>query len=271
MSRHSLTDREWNTIRNFLPAERPCRQGRRWCPHRQIISGILWILATGAAWRDVPEEFGNWATVYGRFRRWKNEGLWDRIHNRLLSRFDHLGRIDRSLWCVDGSVVRAHRVAAGALLRSGGCELQALGRSRGGFSTKIHIVADANGTLLSVTATPGQSGEAPEFHHVMLGVAVCSDFRSTRPRAVAGDKGYSSQAIRDWLNQRSIKAVIPKRSNERRRGRFAAQLYRRRNIVERTIGHLKEFRRIATRFDKCASSYIAFIKIAATRILLKSI
>ena len=172
MSRHSLTDHEWNTIRNFLPAERPCRKGRRyWCPHREIISGILWILATGAPWRDVPEEFGKWATVYGRFRRWNIEGLWDRIHHRLLGRFDHLGEIDRLLWCVDGSVIRAHRVAAGALLRSGGSEYQALGRSRGGFSTKIHIVTDAKGKLLSVTATPGQCGEAPEFPNVMQHVA----------------------------------------------------------------------------------------------------
>ncbi len=271
MSRHSLTDHEWNTIRTFLPPERPRRKGRRWCPHRKIISGMLWILATGAAWRDVPEEFGNWATVYGRFRRWNNEGLWDRIHRRLLSRFDHLGRIDRGLWCVDGSVVRAHRAAAGALRRSGGWESQALGRSRGGFSTKIHLVTDAIGNLLSVTATPGQSGEAPEFPHVMQDVAVRFDPKSRRPRAVAGDKGYSSQAIHDWLSHRSIKAVIPKRSHERRPGRFPAKQYRRRNIVERTIGRLKEFRRIATRYDKYASSYIAFIKIAATRIMLKNI
>jgi len=75
MSRHSLTDHEWNAIRNFVPAERPCRPGRRWCSHREIISGILWILATDAAWRDVPKEFGKWGTVYGRFRRWNKEGL----------------------------------------------------------------------------------------------------------------------------------------------------------------------------------------------------
>lgn len=271
MSRHSLTDSEWNTIRKFLPAERPRRKGRQWCSHRQIISGILWILATGAAWRDVPEEFGKWGTVYGRFRRWKNEGLWDRIHRRLLGRFDHRGKIDRMLWCVDGSVVRAHRVAAGALHRSGGSEIQALGRSRGGFSTKIHIVTDGKGHVLSVRATPGQSGEAPQFPHVMRDVVICSANQARRPRAVAADKGYSSKAIREWLQKRSIKAVIPKRSNEHREGRFAATLYRRRNIVERTIGQLKEFRRIATRFDKHASSYIAFIKLAATRIMLKSI
>lgn len=271
MSRHSLTDREWNTIRNFLPAERPNRKGRSWCPHRQIISGIFWILTTGAAWRDVPEEFGKWSTVYGRFRRWKNEGLWDRIHRRLLGRFDHGGRIDRLLWCVDGSVVRAHRVAAGALQRFGGGELQALGRSRGGFSTKLHVVTDANGILLSVTLTPGQSSEAPEFAHVMQAVAVRSRARTRRPSAVAGDKAYSTRAIRGWLSARSITAVIPKRSNELYECDFSAVNYRRRNIVERTIGRLKEYRRVATRFDKHASSYLAFIKLAATRMMLKII
>ena len=271
MSRHSLTDCEWKTIRKFLPAERPNRKGRRWCSHRQIISGIFWILATGAAWRDVPGEFGNWSTIYGRFRRWNNEGLWDRIHRRLLGRFDHLGRVARDLWCVDGSVVRAHRVAAGALRRFGGGELQALGRSRGGFSTKIHVVTDAIGTLISVTLTPGQSSEAPEFPHVMQAVAVSSRAKTRRPSAVAWDKAYSTRAIRGWLSKRSITAVIPKRSNELRAGDFSAKTYRRRNIVERTIGHLKEYRRVATRYDKHASTYIAFIKLAATRMMLKTI
>ena len=180
------------------------------------------------------------------------------------------GRIDRFLWCVDGSVVHAHRAAARALLRSGGSELQALGKSKRGVSTKIHVVTDAKDNLLSVTAAPGKCRKESEFPHVMRNFAVSFETRVQRPNAATGDNEESSRAIREWLTKRSIKVVIPKRSNEHRNGRFSATLYRRRNIVERTIGHLKKFRRVATRFNKHAKNHIAFIKIAATRIMLKT-
>ena len=70
MSRHNLTDQEFNAIRVFLPAENNGQAGRPWKPHRQVINGIMFVLRTGVAWRDVPQEFGNWKTIYNRFRRW---------------------------------------------------------------------------------------------------------------------------------------------------------------------------------------------------------
>ena len=270
MSRHDLTDREWNAIRVYLPAERPRRPGRPWAPHRRVINGILWVLAAGCGWRDLPAEFGKWQTIYNRFRRWTQEGLWDRILSCLLRRLDRCGRVDRSLWCVDGSVVRAHRVAAGGRRDRKWPETQALGRSRGGYSTKIHVVTDAKGLLLGVTVTAGQEGEAPEFPRVMRSVKLGLQQKRRRPRAVAGDKAYSTRAIREWLTSRGIKDVIPRPSNQRRTGRFPRHTYRKRNIVERVIGHLKESRRVATRYDKLASSYVAMITIAAIRHLLRT-
>ena len=114
MSRYSLTDREWNSIRVFLPEERPKKPGRPWMPHRQIIDGILWVLRTGCVWADVPREFGKSKTIYNRFRRWTREGLWEKIFESLIRHRDASGKINRSLWCVDSSVIRAHRVASGA-------------------------------------------------------------------------------------------------------------------------------------------------------------
>lgn len=271
MSRHDLTDREWNAIRPLLPAERSGRPGRPWVDHRMVINGILWIVATGAPWRDLDSQFGSWKTVYNRFRRWQKEGLWERLMLKRLRNLERQGRIDRTLWCVDGSVVRAHRCASGALPKSDENDAKnALGRSQGGYSTKLHLLTDSRGRVLSATATPGQRNESTEFENLFSQCPLSLHLRSKRPEAVAGDKGYSSKAIRDWLRSREIKDTIPTRINEAANPRFARKRYRRRNIVERVIGWLKESRRIATRYDKLIDSYLCFIQIAAWRLMMKS-
>lgn len=273
MSRHILTNREWIAIRVFLPAERANRPGRPWSPHRRIINGILWVLGTGCSWADVPFRFGKPKTIYNRFRRWTREGLWDRVFETLIQERNAHGKINRSLWCVDSSVIRAHRVASGARKEGRDAEenakKHALGRSRGGYSTKIHVATDAKGLPLAVTLTPGQAGETPEFGHLIKSIPLNLYHRSKRPKAIAGDMAYSANATRTYLEKHGIADVIPKRPNEQRRPRFARALYKKRNIVERVIGWLKESRRIATRYEKLAEHYLAMIKITAIRLILK--
>lgn len=272
MSRHDLTEQEFDAIRHFLPAQRSNRRGRPWANHRCAINGMLWILHTGSPWRDLPSEFGKWQTVYNRFRRWINEGLWNRIVSKLLHRLDGLGKIERSLWCVDGTVVRAHRCAAGMIPQSEeNDELNALGRSRGGYSTKLHVMTDAKGNLLAVCATGGQKHESTQLQCMLENCMLSLHRLDQRPEALVGDKGYSSKAIRTLIRNLSICDVIPTRSNESSDTDFDRDTYRKRNIVERVIGWLKESRRIATRYDKLTSSYLAFVLLASIRRLLKAI
>ena len=272
MSRHDLTDEEYVAIRSFLPAQKKRSPGRPWKDHRTVINGIFWVLATGSPWRDLPVEFGKWQTVYGRFRRWLNEGLWDRIFSRFLHRLSKIEGIDLSLWCIDGSVIRAHRSASGGSKQSPENDAKnALGRSQGGYSTKLHLLTDRIGNILSVTATPGQSHESKEFENLIQSCPLSLHRVASRPDAVAGDKGYSSGAIRNWLRKRQIKDVIPTKSNEKRNPRFPKKLYKQRNIVQCTIGWLKEFRRIAMRFDKHVESYLCFVKLAAIRWMTNSV
>ena len=272
MSRHNLTDLEWKTIRRFLPRERTGKAGRPWKSHRQVIDGIVFVLRTGIPWPDLPSEFGKFKTVYNRFRRWVKSGLWLKIIESLMGRLLKEGAIDFELWCVDGTVIRAHRVASGArkgeLTSDENAEKHALGRSRGGYSTKLHFFTDARGIPLGVTATPGQKHEAPEFENLMQACLVNTFRKEKRPDALAGDKGYSSKSIRDYISKLEINDVIPTRSNETPNDDFDKSLYRHRNIVERLIGWLKENRRIATRFDKTIDSYLAMIHIAIARMII---
>src|ERR671933_867638 len=127
----ALTDAQWRRLEPLLPPERP-RTGRPNHEHRTILNGILWVLRSGAPWRDLPERFGPVGTVSSRFYRWRQAGIWQRVLEALQTKAEAAGLIEWDLHFVDSSVVRAHQHAAGARRsRDGGSE-EALGRSRGG-------------------------------------------------------------------------------------------------------------------------------------------
>jgi transposase len=112
MSRHRLTDEQWELIADLFPA--PAKTGRPPTDRRQVMDAILWILSTGAPWRDLPEDdFCPWETVYGLFDAWNENGMLDNILQRLQANAADAGQIDGQLWCIDGTIVRAHRCAGG--------------------------------------------------------------------------------------------------------------------------------------------------------------
>lgn len=115
MRRHELSDEDWRLVAPLLPKQ---ARGGRWNDHRTTLSGMLWILRTGAPWRDLPERFGRWQSVYDRFSRWRRDGTFDRVAKALRIRLDRQGKIDWDMWCIDGTSVRAARSAAGASKKS---------------------------------------------------------------------------------------------------------------------------------------------------------
>lgn len=262
--RHELTDQQWEQLRPLLPPQKP-PTGRPAVDHRRILNGILWLLRTGAPWRDLPERYGPWRTVASRFYRWRRAGLWDRLFAAVQQQADARGHLDWGLHFVDGTIIRAHQHAAGAPSKDPTAE--ALGRSQGGFSTKVHLRAEGGGNLITLVLTPGQQHEATVFESLMAQGAVKRAGRGRpkrRPQRVAGDKAYSSGKIRHYLRQHGIRMTIPRRQNERRTGPFDRALYRLRARVECLINRLKQYRRLATRYDKCAVNYRAMWVIAAT-------
>jgi len=111
--RGDLTNEQWERLQQFLPPQKP-RTGRPALDHRTVLNGILWVLRTGAPWRDLPERYGKWTTVYSRFQRWRKAGVWDRILKDVQTLVDQDGNVDWEIHFVDSTIVRAHQHAAGA-------------------------------------------------------------------------------------------------------------------------------------------------------------
>lgn len=113
MIRHGLTDEQWTIVSPFIPVS-SARTGRPARDRREMLDAILWVLVTGAAWRDLPEIFGPWETVYYYFAWWQRTGVFQRILQALQVKLDDQGKLDWSAWCVDGTSIRASRAAGGA-------------------------------------------------------------------------------------------------------------------------------------------------------------
>ena len=267
MRRKELTNTQWKRLKPLLPPQKP-QTGRPALNQRCIISGILWLLRTGAPWRDLPKRFGCWSTVASRFYRWQQAGIWQHLFEAVQQQADAEGRLNWDVHYVDGTIVRAHQHAAGS---PRGAEAEALGRSQGGFSTKVHVRAASEQHLMNFVLSPGQRHEALGFEPLMAGGAVKRvgwGRPKQRPGRIVGDKAYSSRQIRAYLRAHGIRITIPHKANEHVGCPFDRSLYRLREQVERLINRMKQNRRIATRYEKCADNYGARWLIAATLLWL---
>lgn len=167
-----------------------------------------------------------------------------------------------------GADIRLHRGARPCLSRRGkrGQQGQALGRSRGGFSTKIHLKTDFDGHPIAFDLTGGEKGDAPHFP-ILLELGPNVD-----PRAAIGDKGYASKANRQAARDRGIVPVIPHKANEKEKPTFFAKtLYKGRAPIEQAFGKLKRFKCIALRCEKTKRNFAAFVALTAGFILAKSV
>ena len=237
------------------------------------MGAILWVLRTGAPWRDLPERFGPWSTAWSRFRRWTAAGVWQRLVEALQREADRARRLDWQTHYIDGTIVRAHQHAAGA---PGGQEEEALGRSCGGFSTKVHVRAEGGGKPMAFVLSGGERHESLFVEALLAVGSVRREGRGrprVRPACLVGDRGYSYPRVRRVLARRGIRAVIPRRSDQRPGDRRHRSLdraaYRERNRVERLVNRLKQFRRVATRYEKRAASYLAMLTLAALLLWLR--
>src|ERR671910_2449338 len=245
MDRMVLRDDQWERIAPLVPgkAEDPGRSG---ADNRRFVEAVLWIVRVGAPWRDLPEAFGNWNSIFQRFRRWVRSGVFDQIFEALSD------DVDFEYVIVDGTIVRVHQHGTGA---QGGTHNQAIGRSRGGLTTKIVALVDALGNLVRFVLLPGQ-------RHDSVGVAPL--LKDLDFDALLADKAFDGDTLRADLNDRGAVAVIPPKSNRATDIPCDFEMYKWRHLVENFFCKIKEFRRIATRYDKTDTSFAAMIQLVGS-------
>jgi putative transposase len=141
-----------------------------------------------------------------------------------------------------------------------GADAQGLGRSRGGLSTKIHAAGDALGLPVRLLASPGQRNDIAFAHDLVDGF---------QPGATIADKGYDANHLVASIGAMGAEVVIPPKRNRKQQRDYDADLYKQRNIIERFFSKLKQFRRVATRYDKLLANFMGFVKLAAIAIWLR--
>ncbi|HCQ8188736.1 TPA: IS5 family transposase [Proteus mirabilis] len=242
MPRLMLTDDSWKLLSRIMYLT-----GRIYnkSEHRMTLEGILFRMRTGIPWRDLPEEFGDWNTVFRRFNLWSKKGVMTEI-------FQFLSRLNDPQWLfIDGSIVKTHQDGANVISPSE----QAIGRSRGGNSTKIHLAVDSGGLPMHFELSGGQ------VHDVSYGESLI--LCSPEAEVVVADKGYDSQALRDLIKSRNAQHVIPRKGNSKQgNDDIDWCLYRYRHLVENAFLKVKKYRAVATRYEKLARNYESLVALA---------
>lgn len=210
-----------------------------------MLTAIFYVLRTGIPWRDLPPCFGPWSSVYTRFRRWCADGLFAQVL-ALVTR----GATGR-LRCIDCSHIKLHQHGANP---RGGQAAQAMGRTKGGLNTKLAAVVEGGGRAVAITLAAGQRHDLHAIDPLLP---------SLRCRRAVGDKGFDADTFRSRLRRQRTWICIPPKRSRRTPVDFHRGYYRRRHKVENFFGRIKRFRRISTRYDKLAVTFLGFVQLAA--------
>ena len=213
-------------------------------PLESVLRAILFVLYEGCGWRAVDQEEASWNSVYQYYRRWCHEGTWQKL-------WDLLTPATRGkTGYLDSTQVKVHRAGLNA---AGGRDQQAIGKTKGGWNTKVHALVDAAGVSLVLLLSPGHEADISHASGILEEEVL---------RKLVADKGYDSDKLRSWLRSRGITACIPPKSNRVRHISFSRSSYRKRHLIENFFAAIKIFRRVATRYDKLAETFFGWVILA---------
>jgi transposase len=219
---------------------------------RRFIEGVWYIARSGCQWRLLPEYYGNWRAVHMRFKEWSDKGIWQQLFESM-----HTGA-DKQEVMIDATIVRAHACSAG--YKKDSQTLEALGRSKGGFSTKIHALVDALGNPLKFILIPGQRNDITQAESLL---------EEIKNSTVIADKGYDSNALLEAIDNQNSVAVIPPKKNRKIQRKYDVYIYKERHLIECFFGKIKHFRRVFSRFDKTANVFLGFLNFVGVFIWLR--
>ncbi|MCH8247804.1 MAG: IS5 family transposase [Bacteroidetes bacterium] len=243
-----ITESQYRRIEACLPRQR----GNVSISNIQVLNAILYVAENGCKWRGLPKHFGNWHTIYTRMNRWAKAGVLDRVFTSLQK--EQIIRIKIEAMSIDSTIVKVHPDGTGALKKKGP---QSIGKSRGGWTTKIHMVAADARTAITFSLSPGQAHDAPEGERLLRALKpVESNVYMIMDRAYEGDQ------TRQLVLELGFTPVVPPKQNRIAPWEYDRVMYRRRNEIERLFRRLKGFRRIFSRFDKLDVMFMAFIHFA---------
>jgi transposase len=247
MNRLMLTDELWSKLRDIMRQEGIYDKPGL----RLMVEGILYRMRVGCPWRDLPEMFGKWNSIFKKFNNWSASDKLYKIFKALVQ------DPDLEWEFIDGSIVKAHQHSTGA---AGEID-QAIGKSRAGNTTKIHMAADSYGLPIDFEITGGEVHDcksAPE----LIAKLPTADF-------TIADKGYDSEEVREVIREKSSTPMIPRRCNSTIGNHDMDWcLYKYRHLVENLFARLKHFRAIATRYDKLKRNYKSMLSLACSYLWL---
>jgi transposase len=217
-----------------------------------MVEAIFYVLRTAVGWRDLPSCFGPWKSVYTRWRRWCAMGLWQEILGLLARRAKGQVRF------IDGSHIKLHQFGANP---AGGQHAQAIGRTKGGLNTKLCALVEGGGRLVATVIAPGQTYEV---------AASAPLLENLRHILLVGDKGFDCDALRDQMRAQGCLASVPPRSGRRKPTWHHRGFYRQRHKIENFFQRLKIYKRVSTRYEKLAVTFLSFILLGAIFDWLKS-
>jgi transposase len=210
-----------------------------------VLESILFVLTEGCSWRAIDRPQARWNSVYQYFRRWCQRGVLKNV----LTQFGP--ELAPGWHFVDSTHVKVHADGSNP---AGGQALQAMGRTKGGLNTKIHALVNARSQALVIALSGGNQAD----------ISLAEELTECLPEGstLIGDKAYDSSTLRQTAATKGIKTCIPARTNRITTVPFSATLYRRRHRVENFFERIKRYRRVATRYDKLAESFLGFVCLA---------